>query len=180
MPLADALTFAVLRAQARRPALSSVTGGVGAVRLEYGAIRKWGSAAFIGGNLAAGLMLSLTGVAAIPYGLAASALLSVGAALYAAPLGALAHAPQPGEAERSNGGGLGLLILVIGAATLISGEPFAAQHVRLAALGARGPFECVRRRGLGARGHLETACFALVGRWSPVPIGRSDFWRSAA
>ncbi|MGO8797668.1 MAG: MFS transporter [Roseiarcus sp.] len=169
MPLADALTFAVLRAQARRPALSSVTGGVGAVRLEYGAIRKWGSAAFIGGNLAAGLMLSLTGVAAIPYGLAASALLSVGAALYAAPLGALAHAPQPGEAERSNGGGLGLLILVIGAATLIQ-----ASHSLLNTFGSlHWAREGHSNAFVGAAWALgvtsETACFALVGRWVAGP-----------
>ena len=169
MPLADALTFAVLRAQAQRPGLSGAAGTVGTGRLEYGAIRKWGSAAFIGGNIAAGLMLSQTGVAAIPYGLAGSALLSVGAALYAAPLGALAHAPAPGEAERSAGGGLGLLILVIGAATLIQ-----ASHALLNTFGSlHWAREGHSDAFVGAAWALgvtsETAFFALVGRWVAGP-----------
>jgi len=169
MPLADALTFAVLRTQTPSPARSSAGGAAGTRRLEYGGIRKWGSAAFIGGNLAAGLILSLTGVAAIPYGLAGSALLSVGAALYAAPLGALAHAAAPGEAERAGGRALGLLLLVIAAATLIQ-----ASHSLLNTFGSlHWAREGHSDAFVGAAWALgvasETAFFALAGRWVAGP-----------
>jgi PPP family 3-phenylpropionic acid transporter len=169
MPLADALTFAVLRAQTQWPVHSGAARSVGARRLEYGGIRKWGSAAFIGGNIAAGLILSLTGVAAIPYGLAGSALLSVGAALYAAPLGAMAHAPAPGEAGRSGGRGLGLLMLVIGAATLIQ-----ASHALLNTFGSlhwarEGHSEAFVGAAWALGVASETAFFALAGRWVAGP-----------
>jgi PPP family 3-phenylpropionic acid transporter len=168
MPLADALTFAVLRARTYGSG-RSIAGAGAATRLEYGGIRKWGSAAFIGGNIAAGLILSRTGVAAIPYGLAASALLSVGAALYAAPLGALAHAPAPAEAGPPGDRRLGLLFLVIGAATLIQ-----ASHALLNTFGslhwAREGYSDAFVGALWALGVIsETTFFGLAGRWFAGP-----------
>jgi PPP family 3-phenylpropionic acid transporter len=167
MPLTDALTFAVLRARSSGLSGAAVTGA--RTRLEYGAIRKWGSAAFIGGNIAAGLILSRTGVAAIPYGLAAAALLSVGAALNAAPLGALAHAPPPAEAGQSSERRLGLLFLVIGAATLIQ-----ASHALLNTFGslhwAREGHSDAFVGAFWALGVVsETTFFGLAGRWFAGP-----------
>jgi PPP family 3-phenylpropionic acid transporter len=169
MPLTDALTFAVLRSRTYGSGHSGATATGATTRLEYGAIRKWGSAAFIGGNIAAGLILSRTGVGAIPYGLAASALLSVGAALYAAPLGALAHAPAPGEARQSGDRRLGLLFLVIGAATLIQ-----ASHALLNTFGslhwAREGHSDAFVGALWAIGVVsETTFFGLAGRWFAGP-----------
>ena len=169
MPLTDALTFAVLRARTNGPGLSGAAATGATTRLEYGAIRKWGSAAFIGGNLAAGLILSRTGVAAIPYGLAAASLLSVGAALHAAPLGALAHAPAPAEAAQSGGRRLGLLFLVIGAATLIQ-----ASHALLNTFGslhwAREGHSDAFVGAFWALGVVsETTFFGLAGRWFAGP-----------
>lgn len=168
MPLADTLTFAVLRAQDQwRPVLQA--GAAARPRLEYGPIRKWGSAAFILGNIAAGLFLSATSVAAIPFGLAGTALLSVGAALHAAPLGALAHAPAPHESGRSDPRRLGMLVLVIGAAALIQ-----ASHALLNTFGslhwAREGYSSAFIGGAWALGVVcETAFFALAGRWVAGP-----------
>jgi len=158
LPLADALTFAVLRARS-----------VATSRLEYGAIRKWGSLAFIGGNVAAGLILSRTGVAAIPYGLAASAMLSVWAVLYAAPLGALAHAATPDQATGPDDRRLGLLFLAIGAATLIQ-----ASHALMNTFGSlHWAREGHSEAFVGAAWALgvvsETAFFGLAGRWFGGP-----------
>lgn len=169
MPLTDALTFAVLRAQGYGSGRSAAGGPGATTRLDYGAIRKWGSAAFIGGNIAAGLILSRTGVAAIPYGLAAAALLSVGAAFHAAPLGALAHAPAPAEAGRSGGRRRGLLFLVIGAATLIQ-----ASHALLNTFGslhwAREGHSDAFVGAFWALGVVsETTFFGLAGRWFAGP-----------
>ena len=154
MPLNDALTFAVIRARDN---------------LEYGRIRKWGSAAYIAGNLAAGLLLGLTGVSIIPYSIAGAALLSVGAALYAAPLGALTHASTPQAPEGSNGRGLGLLIPVIGAAALIQ-----CSHSLVNTFGslhwAREGYSSAFIGAAWAIGVVgETTFFALAGRWIAGP-----------
>ena len=176
MPLADALTFAVLRP---RPA-GAIDADAGAtVRLDYGAIRKWGSAAFIGGNIAAGLILSETGVATIPYGLAAAALLSVGAALHASPLGALAHAPAPQQTAKAGARRLGLLFLVIGAATLIQ-----ASHALFDTFGslhwAREGHSDAFVGAYWALGVVsETTFFGWPDAGSPGPIARSACWRWA-
>jgi MFS transporter, PPP family, 3-phenylpropionic acid transporter len=169
MPLNDALTFAVLRAQNQWLGRTSMSENAAARPLEYGRIRKWGSAAFIVGNLVAGLFLSLTSVSAIPYGLACFALLSVGVAFYAAPLGVLAHAPAPGESARADGRGLGLLIVVIAAAAAIQ-----ASHALLNTFGslhwAREGHSNAFIGGAWALGVIcETAFFAFVGRWVAGP-----------
>jgi MFS transporter, PPP family, 3-phenylpropionic acid transporter len=154
MPLNDALTFAVIRAWDN---------------LAYGRIRKWGSAAYIAGNLAAGLLLGLTGVSIIPYIIAGAALLSVGAALYAAPLGALTHASTPQAPEGSSGRGLGLLIPVIGAAALIQ-----CSHSLVNTFGslhwAREGYSSAFIGAAWAIGVVgETTFFALAGRWIAGP-----------
>jgi PPP family 3-phenylpropionic acid transporter len=154
MPLSDALTFAVIRAQDR---------------LEYGSIRKWGSVAYVAGNLAAGLLLTLTAVSIIPYGIAGTALLSVGAALYVAPLGVLAHAPAPEASGRAGVGRLGLLIPVIGAAALIQ-----CSHSLVNTFGslhwAREGYSSAFIGAAWAIGVVsETTFFALAGRWVAGP-----------
>jgi MFS transporter, PPP family, 3-phenylpropionic acid transporter len=169
MPLNDALTFAVLRAQNQWRALAAADEGGASRPLEYGRIRKWGSAAFILGNVVAGLFLSLTSVSAIPYGLAAFALMSVGAAFYAAPLGALAHAPTATESGASEARRLGPLVLVIAAAALIQ-----ASHVLVNTFGSlhwgREGHSSIFIGAAWALGVVcETTFFAFVGRWVAGP-----------
>src|SRR5260370_5177291 len=89
MPLTDALTFAVLRTFNRLQGLA----GTGARRVGYGGIRTSGSAAFVVGNVVAGLFLSLASAAAIPFELAAFGLMSIAAAAYARPMRLPAPAP---------------------------------------------------------------------------------------
>jgi len=165
MPLNDALTFAVLRTRNQWQTLAGADKEAPAP-LEYGRIRKWGSAAFILGNVVAGLFLSLTSVSTIPYGLAAFASLSVGAAFYATPLGALAHAPGPSETARSEGRGFALLIPVMAAAALIQ-----ASHGLVNTFGslhwAREGYSSLFIGAAWALGVVcETTFFALVGRWA--------------
>lgn len=165
MPLNDALTFAVLRTQNQWRAAAKADTRAPQPPLEYGGIRKWGSLAFILGNVVAGLFLSLTSVSAIPYGLACFALLSVGVAFYAAPLGILAHAPAPTESSHSKAGGLGLLTVVIAAAAAIQ-----ASHALVNTFGSlHWAREGHSSAFIGAAWALgvvcETALFAFVGRW---------------
>lgn len=169
MPLNDALTFAVLRT--RNQGFERVRVGPGAEQrpLEYGRIRKWGSVAFILGNLVGGLFLSLTSVAAIPYGLGAFALLSVGVAFYAAPLGALVDTPAHAEPARAGARGLGLLTLVIAAAALIQ-----ASHALLNTFGSlhwarEGHSEAFVGAAWALGVVCETTFFAFVGRWVAGP-----------
>jgi MFS transporter, PPP family, 3-phenylpropionic acid transporter len=154
MPLSDALTFAVIRARQE---------------LEYGRIRKWGSAAYIFGNLGAGLLLSLTSVSIIPLGMGVTALLSVGAAFHAAPLGALAQMPAPESSRAGGGRRLGILALVIAAATLVQ-----CSHSLVNTFGslhwAREGYSSVFVGAAWAIGVVcETTFFALAGRWVAGP-----------
>jgi MFS transporter, PPP family, 3-phenylpropionic acid transporter len=109
MPLADALASMILHASARE----------GGRTLDYGRIRKWGSAAFIAGNLAGGIYLSLVPIDGAPAALTATALLGVAAAFYIAPL---AEGLQERRSERvaaPSRQGLGRLSLVIMAAAFV-------------------------------------------------------------
>jgi MFS transporter, PPP family, 3-phenylpropionic acid transporter len=164
MPLNDALTFAVLRAQ-NQWAASAEPVKRQARTIDYGRVRKWGSAAFIVGNIVAGLFVGLTSVSAIPLGLASFSLLSVAVAFYAAPLGALARAPTPGDLSPSKGRGLGALILVIAAAALIQ-----SSHALVNTFGslhwAREGHSSVFVGAAWAIGVVaETTFFASAGRW---------------
>lgn len=169
MPLSDALTFAVLRARDLGPGAARPHASGRASQIEYGRIRKWGSGFLIVGNVLAGLFLSFTSVAAIPYGLATFALLSVGAALYAAPLGALAQAPALAEAAPAREPRRGLLFAVMAAAALIQ-----ASHAMVNTFGSlHWAREGHSNAFVGAAWALgvaaETMFFALVGRWGAGP-----------
>jgi PPP family 3-phenylpropionic acid transporter len=132
MPLIDVLTFAIYRPhEGARPAASNAPVLAGAAPFDYGRIRKWGSVAFIAGNLLAGTFLSLTSVSAINVVLACSAVLAAAVAVYAAPLDALTE-PTPSEpAEPAGGRRPKLLLLVIVAAAIIQ-----ASHVLVLSFGA--------------------------------------------
>jgi MFS transporter, PPP family, 3-phenylpropionic acid transporter len=164
MPLNDALTFAVLRAKDQWAPSAAPLKRKGRA-LDYGRVRKWGSAAFIVGNIVAGLFIGLTSVSAIPLGLASFSALSVGVAFYAAPLGALSQAPAPNDPSPSKGRGLGALILVIAAAALIQ-----SSHALVNTFGslhwAREGHSSVFVGAAWAIGVVaETAFFGLAGRW---------------
>jgi PPP family 3-phenylpropionic acid transporter len=169
MPLTDALAFAVLRARDRGPAAIDPDRVGRASQTEYGRIRKWGSGSLILGNIVAGLFLGLTSVAAIPYGLLAFALVSVGAALHAAPLGAVARAPGPPVAGPARSRDGALLVLVVASAALIQ-----ASHAMVNTFGslhwAREGYSTAFVGAAWALGvAAETTFFAWVGRWAAGP-----------
>jgi PPP family 3-phenylpropionic acid transporter len=156
MPLADALASSVLRADAGQ-------------RLDYGRIRKWGSAAFIVGSLFGGAYLSLGPIETVPIALTFSALLGVAAALYAAPLGEGTSAAASVLVEPIESSGLGRLKLVIAAAALIQ-----ASHALLNTFGsihwAREGHSSAFVGAAWAIGVVcETSFFALAGRWFAGP-----------
>ncbi len=156
MPMADAFASLVLRANE----------SAGDGRLTYGRIRKWGSAAFIAGNLAGGLYLSLAPIEAATIALTFSALLGVAATLYAAPLGRGLiddHARRQAPDETK---GLGLLPLVIAAAALIQ-----TSHALLNTFGSihwarEGRTSAFVGSAWAIGVVCETTVFALGGRFS--------------
>jgi MFS transporter, PPP family, 3-phenylpropionic acid transporter len=132
MPLIDVLTFAIYRPHdSRRRGATNDSSNAGSAPFDYGRIRKWGSVAFIAGNLLAGVFLSLTSVSAINVVLAWSAVLAAAVAVYAAPLDALTQ-PRPSEPVEPVGRRRPeLLLLVIVAAAIIQ-----ASHVLVLSFGA--------------------------------------------
>jgi PPP family 3-phenylpropionic acid transporter len=158
MPLTDALTFAALRT-------FNTLRAAGARRIEYGRVRTWGSAAFVVGNVVAGLFLSLASAAAIPFELAVFGLLSIASAFYAGPMRKLAHAPTPHEEEPSSARAPWLLIVVFAASALIQ-----ASHALVNTFGAlhwaREGHSGVYVGAAWAIGVVcETLFFAFGGRW---------------
>jgi PPP family 3-phenylpropionic acid transporter len=160
MPLADALASLILRADERSGARP---------KLDYGRIRKWGSAAFIAGNLAGGLYLSLVPIDGAPIALTAAGLLGVAASLYAAPLAEGLRQEHEEAAGPANGRGLGRLLLVLAAAALIQ-----TSHALLNTFGsihwAREGHSSAFVGVAWAIGVVcETWLFALAGRWFSGP-----------
>ena len=157
MPLTDTLTFAVLRT-------FNASRGAGAGRIEYGRVRTWGSAAFVVGNIVAGLFLSIASAAAIPFELAAFGAISIAAAFHAGPMRPLAHA-APHEEEQSPARAPWLLIVVFAAAALIQ-----ASHALVNTFGslhwAREGHSGLYVGAAWAVGVVcETLFFAFGGRW---------------
>jgi len=159
MPLIDVLTFAIYRPYEAPPA------GAADAPFDYGGLRKWGSAAFIAGNLLGGLFLSLTSLAAINIALAWTAVLAAMAALYAAPLDALARPAPPAASAVAAGRRPALLGIVIVAAALIQ-----ASHVLVLNFGAihwtrTGHSDAFIGAAWAIGVGAETLFFALIGRW---------------
>ena len=163
MPLIDVLTFAIYRPH-DRPMVSGADAAGGAP-FDYGGLRKWGSAAFIAGNLLGGLFLSLTSLAAINVALSWTAVLAAGAALYAAPLDALARPAPPAGSAVPPGRRPAMLAIVIVAAALIQ-----ASHVLVLNFGAihwtqTGHSDVFIGAAWAIGVGSETLFFALIGRW---------------
>jgi PPP family 3-phenylpropionic acid transporter len=165
LPLIDVLAFAIFG-----PGGAAASGALGAPEagappFDYGRLRKWGSAAFITGNLLAGLFLTLTSLTAVTLLLTAAATLAAAVSLRAWPLDRLIHPSTRGDAATQGGTGSRLLPLVIGAAALIQAShvlvlSFASVH--WARSGHSDAF-------IGAAWALgvaaETLVFAVFGRW---------------
>ena len=155
MPLTDALAFAVLRARDRGPAAIDPDRVGRASRPNMAAIRKWGSARLILGNIVAGLFLGLDFCRRDSLRPGSPSRWSRSAPRPRRP--ARRRRPGAGTArgravEPRATGACSILVVAVGGAD--PGEPCAGQHVRLAPLGARGLFHRLRRRRLGARGRL--------------------------
>ncbi len=165
LPLIDILAFAIFG-----PGGPAASGALGAPKadapaFDYGRLRKWGSAAFIAGNLAAGLFLTLTSLTAVTLLLTATAALAAAVSLRAWPLDRLIHPSKRRDAAAGGATGSRLLPLVIGAAASIQAShvlvlSFASVH--WARSGHSDAF-------IGAAWALgvaaETLVFAVFGRW---------------
>jgi MFS transporter, PPP family, 3-phenylpropionic acid transporter len=162
IPLSDALTASVFRAHED-----------GGGRLDYGRIRKWGSASYIAGNLFGGLYVAFFSIDKLTILLTVAALMGVAACLSAAPLGADASNVKTATVEPAQTRGFALLPLVIAAAALIN-----ASHGLLATFGslhwAREGHSGAFVGAAWAIGVIcETLVFAVAGRWFSGP--RSAF-----
>jgi MFS transporter, PPP family, 3-phenylpropionic acid transporter len=159
MPLADALAATVIRA----------FDGRSNERLDYGRIRKWGSAAYVIGNLAGGLYLSFFSISQVVPILTFAALLGVMATFYAAPLAIFAHEERRAPAPAAGGADIGLLPLLIAAAALIQ-----TSHALVNTFGSihweREGHSTAFVGAAWAVGVIcETSFFALAGRWFSGP-----------
>jgi MFS transporter, PPP family, 3-phenylpropionic acid transporter len=158
IPLSDALAAWVLRAREDGPG-----------RLDYGRIRKWGSAAYIAGNLFGGLYVAFFSIDRLTILLTIAALIGVAACLHAAPLGAGASNVKAAAIDPEETRAFGLLPLVIAAAALINAShgllnTFGSLH--WAREGHSGAF-------VGAAWATGVVCevlvFAVAGRWFSGP-----------
>jgi PPP family 3-phenylpropionic acid transporter len=155
MPLADALASMILHASDRE----------GGPRLDYGRIRKWGSAAFIAGNLAGGIYLSLVPIDGAPAALTATALLGVAAAFYIGPLAEGLQEKRTEIVAAETPQRLGRLPLVVMAAAFIQ-----TSHALVNTFGsihwAREGHSSAFVGVCWAIGVVcEVAIFGLAGRW---------------
>lgn len=164
-PLIDVLAFAIFA-----PGSLAQTDGLGTPAsnippFDYGRVRKWGSAAFIAGNLLGGFFLSLTSLTAMTLLLAISSAVATLASLRAWPLNGLAHPSNRRFDAAKGGAGSRLLPLVIGAAAAIQ-----ASHMLVLNFGsvhwARSGHSDAFIGAASALGvAVETLVFALFGRW---------------
>jgi MFS transporter, PPP family, 3-phenylpropionic acid transporter len=155
MPLADALASMILHQDAE----------YGGRRLDYGRIRKWGSAAFIAGNLAGGVYLSFVSIGGATAALTATALIGVAAALHIAPLAKGLQEKPPEIIAATRWRELGRLPLVVTAAAFIQ-----TSHALVNTFGsihwAREGHSSAFVGASWAIGVVcEVAVFALAGRW---------------
>jgi MFS transporter, PPP family, 3-phenylpropionic acid transporter len=159
MPLADALTSSVLRAFEVRTSQ----------KLDYGRIRKWGSAAYVAGSLAGGLYLYVFSISQVVPVLTVAALLGVMATFHASSLGVYQRDEQRAPSGKTERAGVGFLPIVIGAAALIQ-----ASHALVNTFGsihwAREGHSTAFLGAAWATGVIcETSFFALAGRWFSGP-----------
>ncbi|MGO4871603.1 MAG: MFS transporter [Roseiarcus sp.] len=131
LPLIDVLAFAIFAPGSPAASGAPEARESGAPPFDYGRVRKWGSAAFIAGNLVAGLFLTLTSLTAVTLLLTAAAALAAAVSLRAWPLDRLIHPASRGEAAAEGRTGSRLLPLVIGAAASIQ-----ASHVLVLSFGS--------------------------------------------
>ena len=163
-PLIDVLVFAIFT-----PGGSPAWGGPEAAPFDYGRVRKWGSVAFIAGNLAAGAFLTLTSLTAMTLLLVLASAASAVVSVYAWPLDRLAHPAHRRVDPARSGAGSRYLPVVVGAAASIQAShalvlSFASVH--WAQTGHSDAF-------IGAASAIgvvvETLVFALFGRWIAGP-----------
>lgn len=157
MPLCDVLAFALFRSAEAAPGASP--------NFDYGRVRKWGSAAFIAGDVGGGLFLDATSISAVTIALAASAALAVGAAIYAAPLDAMAKPATPKAPDPAGAVGAGILGLVIGANVLIQASHVFANSFAAIHWTAQGHSTVFVGAVYAASVLGETLFFAFYGRW---------------
>jgi PPP family 3-phenylpropionic acid transporter len=165
LPLIDVLAFAIFGPGG--PAVSGAFEGRGASAppFDYGRTRMWGSAAFIAGNLIAGLFLTLTSLTAATLLLAATAALATAVSLRARPLDRLIRPATRAKAAARKAARPRLLVLVIGAAASIQ-----ASHALVLSLASvhwadSGRSDAFIGLAWAIGVAAETLVFALFGRW---------------
>jgi MFS transporter, PPP family, 3-phenylpropionic acid transporter len=165
LPLIDVLAFALFPAGRR----VGPPDGPEAAPFDYGRTRKWGSLAYIGGNLLAGVFLTLTSLTAVTFLLTLAAAAAAVATFRAWPLDRLTRPSHTRRDEADGKGGSRLLPIVIAAAAAIQ-----ASHVMALNFGAvhwahSGHSNAFIGAAWAIGVAVETMVFALFGRWVAGP-----------
>lgn len=164
MPLIDVLAFSIFA-----PGNPAVADDDARAPFDYGSLRKWGSAAYIGGNLLAGAFLTLTSLTAITLLLAVASAAATAVTLRALPLDRLTHPAHRQQSAVRHGASSRLWPIVIAAAAAIQASHamvlgFASVH--WAESGHSDAFIGVAW-AIGVA--VETLVFAVFGRWVAGP-----------
>jgi PPP family 3-phenylpropionic acid transporter len=125
----------------------------------------WGSAAFIAGNLIAGVFLTLTSLTAMTLLLTAAAALATTVSLRAWPLDRLIRPSIRAEAAAPKGTRLRLLVLAIGAAASIQASHALAVSFASVHWAESGHSDAFIGLAWAIGVAAETLVFALFGRW---------------
>jgi PPP family 3-phenylpropionic acid transporter len=163
-PLIDVLALALI-AQAASARREGAAQPQGRAPFDYGRVRKWGSAAFIVGNLLAGAFLSLTSLTAVTLLLAIASAVATLVTMSAWRLDRLVHPSNRPVGAPLSPGGSRLLLVVIGAAASIQAShamvlSFASTH-----WAQSGHSDAFIGAAWAVGVAVETLVFALFGRW---------------
>jgi len=158
-PLLDVLAFGIFASGRAAPELTE------GKPFDYGRIRKWGSLAFIAGNLAAGAFLTLTSLTAVTLMLAVASAAAAVVLFYAWPLDRLLQ-PAKGRAGQAEGrAGSRFLPLVIAAAACIQASHALAMSFAPVHWAETGHSDAFIGAAWAIGVAVETLVFALFGRW---------------
>jgi PPP family 3-phenylpropionic acid transporter len=136
---------------------------------DYGRTRKWGSIAFIVGNLVAGAFLTLTSLTAVTLLLAIASAVATAALIYSWPLDRLVRPADRSAAPEGSRGGSRFLPLAIAAAASIQASHALALSFASVHWAATGHSDAFIGAAWAIGVAVETLVFALFGRWIAGP-----------
>ena len=162
LPLIDILAFAVLLPKGG-------AGNADLAPLDYGRTRKWGSIAFIAGNLVAGGFLTLTSLTSVTLLLTLASAAAAFVSLRASPLDRLVHPAHRRVDHARAGAGSRFLPLVIAAAAAIQASHAIVLNFASVHWTQSGHSNAFIGAAWAVGVAVETLVFALFGRWIAGP-----------